>query len=101
MTSMGARRVLLIGKPGAGACPVRGHSNVQGDRTVGIVERPGEEFLRRLGEAFDFDPPREHGHAAVHAIEKKSVFSSPSRPTTTRTSTPWTTIPPMPMHERR
>ena len=58
-----------IGKPGAGACPVRGHSNVQGDRTVGIVERPGEEFLRRLGEAFDFDPPREHGHAAVHAIE--------------------------------
>jgi molybdopterin-dependent oxidoreductase alpha subunit len=58
-----------IGKPGAGACPVRGHSNVQGDRTVGIIERPKEAFLQRLGDAFGFEPPREHGHAAVQAIE--------------------------------
>jgi anaerobic selenocysteine-containing dehydrogenase len=40
-----------IGKPGAGVCPVRGHSNVQGDRTMGIWERPTEAFLDRLGEA--------------------------------------------------
>lgn len=58
-----------IGKPGAGTCPVRGHSNVQGDRTVGIWERPTEAFLDRLGEAFDFEPPRHHGHSVVHAIE--------------------------------
>ncbi len=58
-----------VGRPGAGACPVRGHSNVQGDRTVGIVERPKEPFLKRLGQAFGFDPPRAHGHAAVQAIE--------------------------------
>ncbi len=64
-----------IGKPGAGACPVRGHSNVQGDRTVGIIERPTETFLQRLGDAFDFVPPREHGHAAVQAIEAMAAES--------------------------
>lgn len=58
-----------IGKPGAGTCPVRGHSNVQGDRTVGIWERPPEVFLDRLGEEFSFEPPRHHGHSVVHAIE--------------------------------
>ncbi|MEL6430107.1 MAG: FdhF/YdeP family oxidoreductase [Planctomycetota bacterium] len=58
-----------IGKPGAGTCPVRGHSNVQGDRTVGIWEKPKPEFLDALGEEFDFEPPREHGHSVVHAIE--------------------------------
>lgn len=58
-----------IGKPGAGTCPVRGHSNVQGDRTVGIWESPPEKFLNRLGEVFDFEPPRKHGYAVVHAIE--------------------------------
>lgn len=58
-----------IGKPGAGTCPVRGHSNVQGDRTVGIWERPPEAFLQRLGDRFGFEPPREHGHSVVHAIE--------------------------------
>ena len=58
-----------IGKPGAGACPVRGHSNVQGDRTMGIYERPSPEFLDRLGAAFGFDPPREHGHDVVAAIK--------------------------------
>lgn len=58
-----------IGKPGAGTCPVRGHSNVQGDRTVGIWERPKPEFLDKLGEVFDFEPPREHGYSVVRAIE--------------------------------
>ena len=57
-----------LGKPGAGLCPVRGHSNVQGDRTVGIWERPTEVFLDRLGEAFDFEPPRNHGYDTVRAI---------------------------------
>jgi molybdopterin-dependent oxidoreductase alpha subunit len=57
-----------FGKPGAGACPVRGHSNVQGDRTMGIDEKPSEAFLDRLGEVFDFAPPRRHGHDVVGAI---------------------------------
>jgi molybdopterin-dependent oxidoreductase alpha subunit len=57
-----------VGKPGAGFCPVRGHSNVQGDRTVGIWERPTEAFLDKLGEAFDFEPPRNHGFDTVRAI---------------------------------
>jgi len=58
-----------VGKPGAGLCPVRGHSNVQGDRTVGIWERPTEAFLDRLGEVFDFEPPRNHGFDTVRAIQ--------------------------------
>ena len=58
-----------IGKPGAGACPVRGHSNVQGDRTMGIWEAPPDAFLDRLGEVFHFEPPREHGLAVVPVIE--------------------------------
>ena len=58
-----------VGKPGAGACPVRGHSNVQGDRTMGIFERPDPVFLERLGAAFGFDPPRRHGVDVVGAIE--------------------------------
>lgn len=57
-----------LGKPGAGACPVRGHSNVQGDRTMGIVERPKAAFLDKLGARFDFEPPRAHGHDVVEAI---------------------------------
>jgi molybdopterin-dependent oxidoreductase alpha subunit len=57
-----------IGKRGAGALPVRGHSNVQGDRTVGIWERPPERFLNRLGEEFGFDPPRKHGYDTVETI---------------------------------
>jgi molybdopterin-dependent oxidoreductase alpha subunit len=57
-----------IGKPGAGACPVRGHSNVQGDRTVGVWERPTETFLNDLARAFHFEPPREHGFDTVAAI---------------------------------
>ena len=58
-----------VGRPGAGACPVRGHSNVQGDRTMGIWERPTPDFLERLGAEFNFTPPSEHGFDVVHAIE--------------------------------
>ncbi|EAQ78514.1 FdhF/YdeP family oxidoreductase [Blastopirellula marina] len=50
-----------MGMPGAGACCVRGHSNVQGDRTMGVWERPAPEFLDRLRDAFQFEPPRRHG----------------------------------------
>ena len=58
-----------IGRDGAGTCPVRGHSNVQGDRTVGIWEAPKPEFLDRLQSVFGFDPPRQHGYAVVDAIK--------------------------------
>jgi molybdopterin-dependent oxidoreductase alpha subunit len=58
-----------IGKPGAGLCPVRGHSNVQGDRTMGIWERPPADFLDALEREFGFAPPREHGLDTVRAIE--------------------------------
>jgi molybdopterin-dependent oxidoreductase alpha subunit len=58
-----------IGKPGAGICPVRGHSNVQGDRTVGIDEKPKPELLDQLEKVFGFTPPRSHGHNVVHAVE--------------------------------
>ncbi|MFE0673773.1 FdhF/YdeP family oxidoreductase [Streptomyces sp. NPDC058867] len=57
-----------IGRPGAGVCPVRGHSNVQGDRTMGIFERPAPAFLDALEREFGFAPPREHGHDVVEAI---------------------------------
>jgi molybdopterin-dependent oxidoreductase alpha subunit len=57
-----------IGKPGAGLMPVRGHSNVQGDRTMGIWERPPAHFLDRLGAEFGFNPPRENGLDTVDAI---------------------------------
>ncbi len=48
---------------------MRGHSNVQGDRTVGIEEQPTQAFLDRLGAAYDFEPPREHGYDVVRSIE--------------------------------
>ncbi|HVU24646.1 MAG TPA: FdhF/YdeP family oxidoreductase [Opitutus sp.] len=57
-----------IGRPGAGPCPVRGHSNVQGDRTMGIWERPKKDFLDQLAAEFHFAPPREHGFDTVAAI---------------------------------
>ncbi|MBB4292644.1 molybdopterin-dependent oxidoreductase alpha subunit [Rhizobium leguminosarum] len=57
-----------IGKPGAGLCPVRGHSNVQGDRTVGINEKPADDFLDALEKHFRFAVPREHGHNVLAAI---------------------------------
>ena len=58
-----------IGRPGAGVCPVRGHSNVQGDRTMGIWEKPKKSFLDSLGKRFDFKPPLEHGYDTVSAIK--------------------------------
>ncbi len=58
-----------FGKPGAGIGPIRGHSNVQGDRTVGIDEKPKPAYLDRVQHVFGFDPPREHGHHVVESIE--------------------------------
>ena len=58
-----------LGRPGAGVCPVRGHSNVQGDRTMGIMEKPAPAFLDRLGRVFGFEPPRAHGLDTVGTIE--------------------------------
>ncbi len=58
-----------IGKPGAGTCPVRGHSNVQGDRTMGIWEKPKEPFLAAIDKEFNFKAPRHHGYDVVEAIE--------------------------------
>ncbi|MBY8876646.1 FdhF/YdeP family oxidoreductase [Actinacidiphila acidipaludis] len=57
-----------IGRAGAGVCPVRGHSNVQGDRTMGIFERPTTAFLDALRDEFGFEPPRHHGLDVVRAI---------------------------------
>ncbi len=57
-----------ISKPGAGTCPVRGHSNVQGDRTMGIYEKPSENFLNSLQQNFAFEPPRKNGYDTVECI---------------------------------
>ena len=70
-----------IGKPGAGVCPVRGHSNVQGNRTMMINEKPSNEQLDRIQKVFGFDPPREHGYDVVGVIKamhesKVKVFFS-------------------------
>jgi molybdopterin-dependent oxidoreductase alpha subunit len=58
-----------FGKPGAGICPVRGHSNVQGDRTMGIDEKPRPELLDQLKKVFGFEPPQAHGHNVVNAVQ--------------------------------
>jgi molybdopterin-dependent oxidoreductase alpha subunit len=58
-----------IGRRGAGLCPVRGHSNVQGDRTMGIEEKPSQAFLDRLQQVFGFEPPRAHGYDVVESIQ--------------------------------
>lgn len=58
-----------IGKPGAGACPVRGHSNVQGDRTMGIYEKPKYEFINKLREVYGFNPPFDYGYDTVDAMK--------------------------------
>ena len=68
-----------IGKPGAGTCPVRGHSNVQGDRTMGIFEKPSQNLLDTLQNNFNFNPPQKYGYDVVESIkamheEKASVF---------------------------
>lgn len=57
-----------LGRPGAGLCPVRGHSNVQGDRTMGINDRPPAALLDAIERRFQFKVPREHGHNTVEAI---------------------------------
>ena len=66
-----------IGKPGAGICPVRGHSNVQGQRTVGITEKPELVPLDRLARQFGFEPPREKGMNTVEACE--GIIDGPRR----------------------
>ncbi|KOC90320.1 FdhF/YdeP family oxidoreductase [Winslowiella iniecta] len=58
-----------LGKPGAGLCPVRGHSNVQGNRTMGIDEKPTKAFLDSMANHFGFEPPRNIGHNTVEALE--------------------------------
>ncbi|WP_321960828.1 FdhF/YdeP family oxidoreductase [Paraburkholderia sp. J7] len=58
-----------FGKPGAGICPLRGHSNVQGNRTVGITEKPSKAFLKLIENACGFTPPDGHGHDAVQAMQ--------------------------------
>ncbi len=58
-----------IGKPGAGTCPVRGHSNVQGDRTMGIYEKPSKKLLASIESNFGFTPPQNHGYDTVEAIK--------------------------------
>ncbi len=68
-----------IGKPGSGVCPVRGHSNVQGDRTMGIYEKPAAEFLDQLDRVFGIQCPRKHGYDTVETItamdqQKVDVF---------------------------
>ena len=75
-----ASNILLVGghfgRPGAGACPVRGHSNVQGDRTVGINHHPSESFLAACEQYTGVDMPRDSGYDTVefvHAARKKSV----------------------------
>ena len=65
-----------IGRKGAGVCPVRGHSNVQGDRTVGIWEAPTESFVEQLEHGLEFPIPREHGYdvvRSIHAMENNKV----------------------------
>ena len=57
-----------LGRAGAGLCPVRGHSNVQGNRTMGIDEKPPASLLDSLAQHFNFEPPREHGHNTVEAL---------------------------------
>ena len=57
-----------IGKRGAGICPLRGHSNVQGDRTVGITEKPGAALIDGIRRTYGFEPPAAHGHDAVAAV---------------------------------
>ncbi|HLH12338.1 MAG TPA: FdhF/YdeP family oxidoreductase [Methylovirgula sp.] len=58
-----------IGRKGAGASPIRGHSNVQGDRTVGIYQKPKEPFLKKMDEVFGFTSPREAGHDVAECCE--------------------------------
>ncbi len=58
-----------IGRPGAGVCPVRGHSNVQGNRTVGITEKPAKEWIDRIEQTFGFKPSPQHGRDVVATLD--------------------------------
>ncbi|MDR5746123.1 FdhF/YdeP family oxidoreductase [Caballeronia sp. LZ029] len=58
-----------VGRPGAGICPVRGHSNVQGNRTVGITEKPNAQLIAGIERAFGFTPPKKHGNDVVATLE--------------------------------
>ncbi|USR75899.1 FdhF/YdeP family oxidoreductase [Photobacterium damselae] len=66
-----------IGKDGSGICPLRGHSNVQGNRTVGITEKPSIDFLKKIEERFGFIPPKDKGHSAVDSIQ--SIYKGDSK----------------------
>ncbi|WP_109476301.1 FdhF/YdeP family oxidoreductase [Paraburkholderia sp. C35] len=66
-----------FGKPGAGICPLRGHSNVQGNRTVGITEKPSAGMLERIERTYGFVPPQHHGHDAVRAMQ--SIIAGDSK----------------------
>jgi molybdopterin-dependent oxidoreductase alpha subunit len=65
-----------IGRQGAGICPLRGHSNVQGDRTVGITEKPSAALLDGMQRAFGFRPPEKHGHDAVACVQSIAAGTS-------------------------
>lgn len=58
-----------VGREGAGTFPVRGHSNVQGNRSVGIFEKPSQKLLDSIEKVFGFKPPQEHGFGTVEAIK--------------------------------
>jgi len=58
-----------VGRPGAGICPVRGHSNVQGNRTVGITEKPSAQLIEGIERAFGFHAPERHGHDVIATID--------------------------------
>ena len=66
-----------IGKPGAGVCPVRGHSNVQGDRTMGIWEKAHDSLLDGLRDEFGFEPNREHGLDSVDTLARDARRPGP------------------------
>ena len=66
-----------IGKSNAGLCPVRGHSNVQGDRTMGIYEKMPDDFLEKLESTFDFKAPRKHGYHTISAIQ--AMYDKPDK----------------------
>ncbi len=85
-----------LGRPGAGACPVRGHSNVQGDRTMGITEMPPAAFLEGIRKTFGFEPPARHGHDTVGAINLPMADGS-----TQGCSSAWVGTSPPPRPTRR
>ncbi len=93
-----------IGRPGAGLCPVRGHSNVQGDRTMGIWEKVPDDFLDALDAEFGFESPREHGLDTVNAVKALrdgEARSSSAWAATSSRRSPDTPVAEAAMRERR